>query len=87
MAVVHCLLEAVAKVHTKDPSGWAPFLNAALRSGVEMIQLLIKAGSDIKAVDLDSRNAYDLPSKWGKSEVAEFLKSLLDVSANKNRTP
>jgi len=54
-----------------------PFLNAALRGSIEMIRLLIDAGSDIKAVDLEKRGACDLASKWGKREVAGFLKSLL----------
>ena len=75
--VVRRLLHAGAEVKTKDPNGWTPFLNAALRSGFEIVQLLIEAGSDIKAVDHEGRNAYDLASQWGKSEVAVFLKPLL----------
>lgn len=75
--VVRRLLQAGAKVKTKDPNGWTPFLNAALRSSVEIVRLLIDAGSDIKAVDHEGRDAYDLASKWGKPEVANFLKQLL----------
>jgi ankyrin repeat protein len=41
------------------------------------VKLLIDAGSDIRAVDKERRNAYDLASKWGKKEVAEFVKQLL----------
>jgi len=71
------LIEAGADVHARDGNGWTPFLNAALRGSIEMIRLLIDAGSDINAVDLEKRDAYDLASKWGKREVAGFLKSLL----------
>jgi ankyrin repeat protein len=77
LLVVKRLLQAGAKVATKDPNGWTPFLNAALRSRVEVVQTLIDAGSDIKAVDREGRDAYELASKWGKREVAEFLKPLL----------
>jgi len=77
--VVRALLNAGASVETKDPSGWTPFLNAALRCRVETLQLLIDAGSDIKAVDRKGCNAYDLASEWGKRETAEFLKSLLKI--------
>jgi len=72
--VVRRLLQAGAKVNTKDPNGWTPFLNAALRSGVEIVQVLIGAGSDIKAVDREGRDASELASKWGKPDVAKFLK-------------
>jgi ankyrin repeat protein len=77
LEVVRLLLGAGAKVNAKDPSGWTPFMNAALRSGVEVVQLLIKAGSDLKVVDKEKRDAYDLASQWGKPEVAKFLKPLL----------
>ena len=77
--VARRLLEAGASITAKDSNGWTPFLNAALRSGVEMLQLLLDAGSDIKAVDHERRNAYDLASKWGKRESADFLKRLLQV--------
>jgi uncharacterized protein len=77
--VVRALLNAGASVQSKDPSGWTPFLNAALRSGVETLQLLIDAGSDIRAVDREGRNAYELASDWGKPETAKFLKSLLQI--------
>jgi ankyrin repeat protein len=72
--VVRRLLQEGANVDTRDPEGWTPFLNAALRSGVEIVQALIDAGSDIKAVDHEGRDAYELASKWGKPEVAKFLK-------------
>ena len=76
LEVVRRLLKAGARIDAKDPNGWTPFLNAALRSGVEVVQLLIEAGSDLKTVDCEGRSAYDLASKWGKPEVAKFLKQL-----------
>lgn len=77
LEVVQLLLAAGADVKAKDPNGWTPFLNATLRSGVAVVKLLVEAGSDLKAVDQEKRNAYDLASKWGKPEVAKFLKKLL----------
>jgi len=52
------------------------FPQCCMRGSIEMIRLLIDAGSDIQAVDLEKRGAYDLASEWGKREVAGFLKSL-----------
>ncbi|HEY0551051.1 MAG TPA: ankyrin repeat domain-containing protein [Verrucomicrobiae bacterium] len=75
--VVPVLLRAGANPQTKDRSNWTPFLHAALRCDIPTVKLLIDAGSDIRAVDKERRNAYDLASKWGKKEVAEFVKQLL----------
>ena len=69
-------LAAGANVKAKDPNGWTPFLTAALRSGVAVVKLLIEAGSDIKAVDNEKRDAYDLASRWGRPVVTKFLKPL-----------
>lgn len=77
LEVVRLLLAAGANVQAKDPNGWTPFLNAALRSGVAVVKLLLEAGSDLKVVDKEKRDAYDLASQWGKPEVAKFLKKLL----------
>lgn len=74
--VVPVLLRAGANAQTKDRNGWTPFMHAALRCDIPTVKLLIE-GSDIHAMDKERRNAYDLASKWGKKEVAEFVKRLL----------
>lgn len=75
--VIPVLLHAGANAQTKDRNGWTPFLHAALRCDIPTVRLLMEAGADFNAVDKERRNAYDLASKWGKKEVAEFLKGLL----------
>jgi ankyrin repeat protein len=72
-AIVGRLLAAGANVDARDADGMTPWLNAALRADVPVLQLLIDAGADEHAVDGEGRNAYTLAKNWGVPETAEFL--------------
>lgn len=52
-------------------------LNEAIENGdLNMVKLLIKYGADVNAIDYDGRTAFGQAYKWGRPEIAVYLRSI-----------
>ncbi|CAH0058486.1 unnamed protein product [Clonostachys solani] len=73
--VVELLAAHGADVNTRDRRGHTPLQTASLECGkLEMTQLLVRAGADIRATNFHGRNSlYMSPKTKEPAQVAEFL--------------
>ncbi|VUC26129.1 unnamed protein product [Clonostachys rosea] len=73
--VVELLAANGADVNTRDRRGHTPLLTASLECGtLEMTQLLVRVGADVRAANFHGRNAlYMSPKTKEPAQVAEFL--------------
>ncbi|MBT0606713.1 ankyrin repeat domain-containing protein [Aequorivita echinoideorum] len=72
-AIFEFFLEAGADVNQKDADGNTPFLNAASRNNLEMVQLLSKNVKDYNAKNEKGQTALLLAVQRNNPEVVEFL--------------
>lgn len=76
---VKVLLDAGAQVNLKDNhENWSAFMFAAGEGQIEVMKLLIAAGADVKALDVDGESAYDFAVTNNHTEAAAFIKSLME---------
>ena len=66
-------LTAGADVNQKDAQGNTPFLNAASRNELVMIQLLSSNVDDFNATNTDGQTALMLAVERNSTEVVEYL--------------
>lgn len=71
------LIEAKADVNTVDNVGSRPVHGAAWGETPEILELLIEAGADIKAVDGEGDSVKDIIGKLGK-QARETFAHLVD---------
>ncbi|WP_299779426.1 ankyrin repeat domain-containing protein [uncultured Formosa sp.] len=75
---VKVLLEAGAQVNLKDNhEQWTPIMFAAGEGQIEVMQLLLDAGADVNALDIDGESSYDFAISNNHEEAAKFLKPLM----------
>jgi ankyrin len=59
-----------------------PLMRAAADQPIEMLQLLVEAGADPRAVDREGRTAVDVAMAHGRLKVAEWLRGVGAVAPN-----
>ncbi|WP_299325465.1 ankyrin repeat domain-containing protein [uncultured Maribacter sp.] len=72
-AIIELFLNAGADVNQADEKGNTPFLNAAARNQLSMVQLLSKNVKDINAANKSGETALMLAAHSNKADVVEFL--------------
>ncbi|SCX99044.1 Ankyrin repeat [Nonlabens sp. Hel1_33_55] len=72
-AIFKLFLDAGANVNQKDRDGNTPFLNAASRNELEIVQLLSKDVIDFNAKNKSGQTALMLATQRNNSQVVEFL--------------
>ncbi|WP_299799304.1 ankyrin repeat domain-containing protein [uncultured Maribacter sp.] len=72
-AIIELFLNAGADVNQADEEGNTPFLNAAARNQLSIVQLLSKNVKDINAANKSGETALMLAAHSNKADVIEFL--------------
>ena len=72
-ACVRLLLDAGADINARDEGGITPLMNAAWFGCADAVRELLKRGADPQLRDNKERNAKDLASERGHSNVAALL--------------
>ena len=72
-AILKLFLDAGADVNQKDAEGQTPFLNAASRNELKMVQLLAQDVNDFNATNNKGQNALMLAVKRNSPDVVKFL--------------
>ncbi|KAG5186682.1 ankyrin repeat-containing domain protein [Tribonema minus] len=77
-AVRYLAAEARADVRLSNCKGWTPLMQAAAtapeeRHGLEMLEVLVEAGSDINAINADGLTVLDIAAQSGRASAAAFL--------------
>ncbi len=78
MELARELISAGAEVNGPE-GGIAPLHGAARRGYTDMVQLLLDAGADPYATDIEGHLAYDLAKAGEHVETVELLKTFLDA--------
>jgi hypothetical protein len=74
-AVIHALLAGKADVKTKDPDNGTTALVGSVQScGVEAVEALVKAGSDLTAKSNGGTTAFQLATIYQRADVAAMLR-------------
>src|SRR5512133_2627050 len=83
--VAGVLLEAGADLSAVDGHGSTALMAAALSSKADMVEFLIKAGSDIRTRNKQGRTVFEMAVS-GKEVRPELLQSLLNKGSNLENT-
>ncbi|WP_066218722.1 ankyrin repeat domain-containing protein [Formosa haliotis] len=77
-STVKLLVESGAQVNLKDNhEQWTPIMFAAGEGQIEVMKILLDAGADVNAVDVDGESSYDFAMSNKHMEAAAFLKPLM----------
>lgn len=81
VATVEVLVEAGASLEVTDPQGHTPFLAAVESCEVDKARVLLKAGADAFAEDMDGQNAMMICDSFSK-DFLPMLELLLNLGHN-----
>jgi ankyrin repeat protein len=81
MDLVRDLLQAGANPNARGATGYTPFHLAASRGNRELVDLLLACGADCSLLLDDGKSAVDVARDHGKSEMADYLGTMLKAKA------
>ncbi len=73
MALAKVLVEGKANLNVQGPDGNTALMYAVLNQNMEMVQLLVKAGSDLKLLNKDNQSAHSLAMSLTDKEIQRIV--------------
>lgn len=72
------LLDEGAFIHAPAPDGTTPLMMGAFSGNREMVDLLLDAGADLRAVNIHQHTAVDWAESANERRMARYLQDLID---------
>lgn len=80
------LLDEGAFIHAPAPDGTTPLMMGAFSGNRAMVDMLLEAGADLRAVNIHQHTAVDWAESANQSRMAKYLQQLIDGPAVAEQT-